>query len=552
MDQNSVYLPLAALSSLVVFVNALRQRAWGWAVVAVLVLVIAGVGELLFPARVGYVAGAVWLVLIAIPMLGQRVSARLANRQKYAAATRLARILRLFHPTDGWWDQPSIVHALALAQAGAHAEAAAVLEGLERSSPRYAREARMNRLRLQSRWEDVLAWLRENLSPAELVGDAAVILVYLRALGERGELDELVTRYRHAEPVLARAEGGRAVAHLFVFAFTGGAERVASLFRGPLASYSSALQSFWLATADLAAGHHPADRRAPRIVLEDLVARADASIVTSARRRLDDPIADAATSLSIESQVTLERLEKERDQEDRYGDQAGAFAARAWATLALMIPMSAMFVVEVLAGGSDSWLVGGSESEDVLIRLGAVWPPSVIAGERWRLGAATLLHYGWIHLVMNLGGLYIFGPFVERALGRVRFVLVYLLSGVGMMLVAVLVTHFGLEEPQLLVGASGGIMGLVGATAAVLLRGRRAESSQVAKRRLRLMGFIVLVQACFDLATPQVSFMSHLGGVIIGFLVATMMKHTVKAETKASYPSRDRRAAPRHRRACDG
>lgn len=525
MDQNSVYLPLAAFSSLLLFVRALRQRAWGWAVVTGLVLVIAGVGELLFPSTVGYVAGAVWLLLIAIPSLAQGLIGRLGNRQKYAAAARIARIARLLHPTDGWWDRPLILHALALAQASKTDEAAVVLEALERSSPRYAREARMNRLRLQSRWDDVLAWLRANLSEAELVGDTAVIFVYLRALGERGELDALVSRYRRAEPVLARADGGRAVALLFVFAFTGRAERVASLFRGPLASYSSALQKFWLATADLAAGHHPSVREAPRIVLADLVARADASIVASARRRLEDPLADATTSLSIESLDTLDHLEKERDQEDRYGDQPGAIAARAWATLALMIPMIAMFFVEVHAGGS--------ENEDVLIRLGAVDATLVFAGEWWRLGAATLLHYGWIHIVMNLGGLYVFGPYVERSLGRVRFVVTYLLSGVGMMLVAVLVTRFGLKEPQLLVGASGGIMGLVGATAAVLLRGGRVERSPVARRRLRLMGLIIVIQACFDLATPQVSFMSHLGGVIIGFVVAALMKHTVKRENKA-------------------
>ena len=525
MDQNSVYLPLAAFSSLLLFVRALRLRAWGWAVVTGLVLAVAGAGQLFFPSKAGYVAGGIWLVFIAIPSLGQGLIGRLGNRQKYAAAARLARIARFLHPADGWWDRPRILHALALAQAGAFDEAAVILEALERSSPRYAREARMNRLRMQSRWDEVLAWLRENLSEADLAGDAAVIFVYLRALGEMGELDELVRRYRRAEPALARAEGGRAVALLFVFAFTGRAGRVASLFRGPLASYSPALRSFWLATADLAAGQHPPERKAPRIVLVDLVARADASIVTSARRRLDDPIADATTSLSLESLVTLDRLEKERDQEERFGDEVGAIASRAWATLWLMAPMIAMFVVEVYAGGS--------EDEGVLVRLGAMDSDLVLAGEWWRLGAATLLHFGWIHLVMNLGGLYIFGPYVERALGRFRFVVTYLLSGVGMMLVAVLVTHFRLKEPQLLVGASGGIMGLVGATAAVLLRGRRVESSPVAKRRLRLMGFIVLVQACFDLATPQVSFMSHLGGVIIGFVVATWMKHTVKRQAAA-------------------
>jgi rhomboid protease GluP len=49
----------------------------------------------------------------------------------------------------------------------------------------------------------------------------------------------------------------------------------------------------------------------------------------------------------------------------------------------------------------------------------------------------------------------------------------------------------------------------------------------VAKQRLKYVALIVVFQTCFDLATPQVSFMSHLGGVIIGFCVAALMKHTV-------------------------
>jgi rhomboid protease GluP len=524
MDQNSVYLPLAAFSSLVLFVRALRQRAWGWASATGLVLLVAGVGELLFPARVGYVAGAIWLALVALPSLGYGLMGRLGNRQRYAAAARVAAIIRLLHPMDGWWDRPRILRALALAQAGAFSEASALLIALEQTSPRYAREARMHRLRMESRWDEVLAWLRARIPDADLMSDPALLFVYLRALGEVGELDELVSRYRRAEAVLARADGGRSVALLFVFAFTGRAARVASLFRGPLSSYSPALKSFWLATADLAAGEHPASRPAPRIVLADLVVRADASLVTSARRRLEDPIADATTALSIESLVTLGRLEKERDQEDRYGDQAGAIASGAWATIALMIPNIAMFVVEILAGGS--------EDEAVLTRLGAVAPDLVLAGQWWRLGAATVLHYGWIHITMNLGGLYVLGPYVERALGRVRFVVTYLLAGVGMMLIAVLVARFRSNGPELLVGASGGIMGLVGATVAVLLRGGRVEGSPVAKRRLRAMALIVVAQSGFDLVTPQVSFMSHLGGVIIGFLVAATMTHTVTPDPK--------------------
>ncbi len=519
MDENSVYLPLAAFSSLVLFVRAIRGRTWGWAVATGLVLVVAGAGVLLFPRHAGHAAGSLWLLFVAIPSIGYGLVVRLGNRQRYADAARLASVLRFLHPADGWWDRPRLLRALALAQAGAFAEATAILESLEASSKRLAREARVHRLRMQSRWEDVLGWLRANVPEAEILGDPAMLFVYLRALGELGELDELVLSFRNAEPLLARAGSGRDVALLFVFAFTGRAERVASLFRGPLTSYSPALQSFWLATADLASGRDAPSRRAPRIVLAELVARAGASLVSSARRRLDEPLADPATSLGGEARAILDQLEKESDQEERYGDRAGAVTSRAWVTLGIMIPILAMFVVEMISGGS--------ENEDTLVALGAVDPERVLAGEWWRLGAATLLHFGWLHLVMNLGGLYVLGPYVERALGRARFLATYLLAGVGMMLIAVLVARFRLTEPQLLVGASGGIMGLVGATAAVLLRGGRVEGAPIAKRRLRTVALIVVVQAGFDLVTPQVSFMSHLGGVLLGFGVAALMKHTV-------------------------
>ena len=524
MDQNSVYLPLAAFSSLLLFVRALRNRSWGWVTATGIVLAVAAAGQLFFPTTAGYFAGAIWLLLVALPSLGHGLVGRLSNHQRYAAAARLAGAVRFLHPGDGWWDRPRLFRALALAQAGAFDEATAILMTLEATSPRFAREARVHRLRMRSRWEDVLAWLRAHVPEAELNSDPALLFVYLRGLGELGDLDELVRAYRRAAPTLARAESGRAVGLLFVFAFTGRAERVASLFRGPLSTYSPALQSFWLATADLASGRASPDRRAPRLVLTELLLRADTSIKTSARRRLEGPLADPATSLGAESLATLDRLENERDQEDRYGDHAGAVAGRAWATLALMIPILAMFALEVISGGS--------ENEVTLDALGAVWPESVLAGQWWRLGAATLLHFGWLHLTMNLGGLYVLGPYVERALGRARFVATYLLSGVGMMLIAVLVVHAGLKEPQLLVGASGGIMGLVGATAAVLLRGGRVEGAPVAKQRLRKVGLIILVQAAFDWATPQVSFMSHLGGAIIGFSVAALMKHTVTRPTK--------------------
>jgi len=70
-------------------------------------------------------------------------------------------------------------------------------------------------------------------------------------------------------------------------------------------------------------------------------------------------------------------------------------------------------------------------------------------------------------------------------------------------------------------------MGLVGGTAAVLLRGWRRERARVAARRLTLLVFVIAFQVVFDLATPQVSFTAHFGGVVIGFAVASLMAHRI-------------------------
>src|SRR5262249_44105599 len=152
----------------------------------------------------------------------------------------------------------------------------------------------------------------------------------------------------------------------------------------------------------------------------------------------------------------------------------------------------------------DDGIIAWSESPDALNLLGALQPSWVIAGEWWRPVAATLLHYGFLHLTMNLLGLYVLGPYVEFALGRIRYVIVYFTSGVGMMLIVVLLARARLMTDEPLVGASGAIMGMIGATGAVTLRGFRVVRSRVALRRFGWMAVFVALQALFDKLIPEV------------------------------------------------
>jgi membrane associated rhomboid family serine protease len=160
---------------------------------------------------------------------------------------------------------------------------------------------------------------------------------------------------------------------------------------------------------------------------------------------------------------------------------------------------------------------GGLSDPNVLHRLGALDPESVIIDhEYWRLLTALFLHYGAAHLLFNLFALYVLGPALERTIGSVRFSLCYLISGLGSTSGVIALTLMRLVRPAELVGASGCVMGIVGAWAGFLLRHRHAPR---AKERLLNILLIVAIQFAFDISTPQVSMAAHLCGLVTGLLV---------------------------------
>jgi len=177
------------------------------------------------------------------------------------------------------------------------------------------------------------------------------------------------------------------------------------------------------------------------------------------------------------------------------------------AVLVFILLNIAAFLFEISSG---DWTDPGT-----LHRLGALEPYAVVVqGEYWRLFTALFLHGGSAHLFFNLFALYVLGPPLERSIGALRFAACYLISGFGSSAGVVLLTVFGLVHAAQLVGASGCVMGIVGAWAGFLLRHHHAPR---AKQRLANIAMIVVIQVAFDLSTPQVSMAAHLCGLITGF-----------------------------------
>jgi rhomboid protease GluP len=185
-----------------------------------------------------------------------------------------------------------------------------------------------------------------------------------------------------------------------------------------------------------------------------------------------------------------------------------------YGTYILLITNLIVFILEIK--------LGGSQNINTLYRLGALTPNDIFIGEWWRAISANFLHYGWLHLISNLLGLYAIGRIIELRLGIIPYLIAYFCSGIGSMLgFTFLALKLG-ETDQIAMGASGAIMGLIGILCAILLRGWQLEKTRQAGRRFSLVISIVALQSIFDIITPQVSFIIHFFGLILGFCLGLL------------------------------
>jgi rhomboid protease GluP len=169
-----------------------------------------------------------------------------------------------------------------------------------------------------------------------------------------------------------------------------------------------------------------------------------------------------------------------------------------------------------------------------LYDLGVLYPSEVQQGEWWRLLSAAFLHGGWFHLLSNMLGLYILGGIVEPLLGKVRYTIGYLVTGIGSMAAVTVLNNAGLIQESAVVGASGAIMGLLGMMGAIFLVRWLRFKEAIAAQRLRMVGIIAVFQVISDNLVANVSKAGHLSGLIIGLFVGLMLVKTMVIKRSVS------------------
>jgi membrane associated rhomboid family serine protease len=163
----------------------------------------------------------------------------------------------------------------------------------------------------------------------------------------------------------------------------------------------------------------------------------------------------------------------------------------------------AVYVAELATGGG----VNGTGSTIYL--KGVLFGPFLEQGEWWRLVTAAFLHYGPLHLILNMVALYWFGSLLEERIGSGRYLLLYLVSGISGSAGALLWSG-GFLTPT--VGASGAIFGILGA-GLVLERQRDYVFGGSA------LGVIV-INFVFTFSISGISKGGHIGGLVGGIICA--------------------------------
>jgi membrane associated rhomboid family serine protease len=170
--------------------------------------------------------------------------------------------------------------------------------------------------------------------------------------------------------------------------------------------------------------------------------------------------------------------------------------------------------------------------------LFALTPEMAFSGAWWQFFTYMFLHGGNLHIGMNMFVLFLFGEIVERALGSVRYILLYIISGLGSAVMYIALT--GMVELPLLgtqmLGASGAVFGVMAAYGLMFPKEKIWVPIFVvplpAYTIVILFAALEFILGIFGLEEGIANF-GHFGGIVTGILITWYWKSTAKPRNTA-------------------
>jgi len=141
---------------------------------------------------------------------------------------------------------------------------------------------------------------------------------------------------------------------------------------------------------------------------------------------------------------------------------------------------------------------------------------AIANGEVWRIFTSMFLHGNFLHILFNVFWLYLFGPELEKIVGKARFITIYLLAGI----IGNIATYFVNPLNYASLGSSGAIFGVFG-TFGALVYYTRHTMPMLRKTILP----IIIISVIMTFIQPQVNATAHIAGLVTGFVLGLIYLH---------------------------
>lgn len=199
--------------------------------------------------------------------------------------------------------------------------------------------------------------------------------------------------------------------------------------------------------------------------------------------------------------------------------------------MGMLQPVTVVLVLLNIAVYIAAFLHGDVYDAGYMFSIGGITWDSIFGEHQYyRLFTCMFLHYGMAHLAGNMLSLLCLGSMLEKRIGHLRFMLLYLLSGLFGAFASVAVDYYhyialAQYSHSVSAGASGAIFGVIGGLIAVTIgqrrwKGKRSDFTEISLRSLLLMAFFSLFQG---FTTAGVDNSAHLGGLIFGLVFAFLL-----------------------------
>lgn len=166
---------------------------------------------------------------------------------------------------------------------------------------------------------------------------------------------------------------------------------------------------------------------------------------------------------------------------------------------------------------------GGSTNSLTLLKYGANLDVLVKEGEYYRLFTCMFLHIGIMHLACNMYSLYVVGREVESLFGKIKYIIIYVLSGIFGSIMSIAFTHNTISA-----SASGAIFGLLGALLYFGIHYRTYLGDAIKRSVIP----IIVINLLIGFFSEGIDLAAHIGGLVGGVLVAMMVGIPDKSKTE--------------------